>query len=210
MVSVRPYSFFVSDVLRFAANSATSSVMTIHPTAIVHPNAQLAQGVEVQAFSIIGEYVAIDEGTVIGPHCVLEGRTTIGKDNLVFSGAQLGVRSQDLKHAPGLVGRAIIGDRNVIREHFTLSACTMESDSEVDRVTSIGDDCMFMASSHVGHDCHLGNGVIMANCAVLGGHVDVGARATIGGLSGVHQGCAIGAFAFTGGHSRIVIRQVGP
>lgn len=177
--------------------------MKIHATAIVDPKAELADDVEVQAFSIIGPHVKIGAGTVVGPHCVIEGRTVIGRNNRFFSGAQVGVVSQDLKHKAGLIGRTTIGDGNIVREHVTISACTMSSYDDEHRVTSIGDSCMFMAYTHIAHDCHVGNAVIMANCASLAGHVDVEDRATLGGLSGVHQECVVGAFSFVGGLSRV-------
>ncbi len=177
--------------------------MKIHPTAIVHPGAQLADDVEVQPFTIIGEHVTIGAGTVIGPHCVIDGRTTIGERNHFFSGAQIGVLSQDRKHAGGLVGRTIIGNDNMFREHVSVSASTMSSDEDDHRVTTIGDNCLFMTCSHVAHDCHIGNDVVMANCVCLAGHVDVEARAILGGLAGVHQESVIGTMAFVGGMARV-------
>ncbi len=158
---------------------------------------------EVQAFTIIGPGVEIGSGTVVGPHCVLDGRTVIGRNNRIFSGAQIGILSQDLKHKKGLVGRTVIGDGNVFREHVTISACTVSTPDEDYRLTSIGDNCMFMAYSHVAHDCHVGNGVIMANCASLSGHVEIEDGAILGGLAGVHQECVIGTMAFIGGLSRM-------
>lgn len=176
--------------------------MSIHSTAIVHPNAELADDVEVQPYTIIGEHVTIGPGTIVGPHCVIEGRTRIGAKNHIFASANIGVVSQDLKHAPGLVGNVTIGDGNMIREYVTISASTMESEEDANRVTSIGDGCLLMACSHVAHDCHVGNGVIMANCVLLAGHVDVESNVTIGGLCGVHQGCRVGQYAFVGGMTR--------
>ena len=177
--------------------------MKIHPSALIDPKAELAEDVEVQAFSIIGPTVQIGRGTIVGPHCVLDGRTVLGENNRLFSGAQIGVLSQDLKHKAGLVGRTQIGDNNIFREHVTVSACTMSSYDDEHRVTSIGDGCMFMAYSHVAHDCHVGSGVIMANCASLAGHVDVEDHAILGGLTGVHQECVVGSMAFIGGLSRV-------
>ncbi len=177
--------------------------MSIHSTAIVHPGAQLASSVEVHAYSIIGEHVAIGEGTEVGPHCVIDGRTVIGRNNRIFSGTQIGVVSQDLKHRRDLFGRVAIGDNNMIREHVTISASTMRSEEDDHRVTSIGSDCLFMACSHVAHDCHVGNHVIMANGALLAGHVDVEDRVFLGGLSGVHQECIVGTMAFIGGLTKI-------
>ena len=112
--------------------------MNIHETAIVHPNAKLAETVEVQAYSIIGEHVTIGEGTIVGPHCVIEGNTQIGERNMFFSGSQIGVLSQDLKHGDDLVGQTIIGDDNQFREHTSVSASTMEEDADDLRITLIG------------------------------------------------------------------------
>lgn len=177
--------------------------MRIHPLAIVHSQAELADTAEVQAFSIIGPHVRIGANTVIGPHCVIDGRTEIGENNRVYSGAQIGVLSQDLKHKPGLIGRTRIGHGNVIREHVTISASTMTSYDDDHRITTVGDNCLLMAYSHVAHDCHVGNHVIMVNCASLSGHVDVEDRAIIGGLSGVHQECVVGTMAFVAAMSRV-------
>lgn len=177
--------------------------MSIHSTAIVHPDAQLADGVEVQAYSIIGEHVVIGGGTVVGPHCVIDGRTVIGENNRFYSGAQIGVLSQDLKHGDGLIGRTGIGNGNVFREHSSVSASTMSSEEDEHRITTVGDGGLYMTCSHVAHDCHLGSGVIMANCVCLSGHVDIEDNVTIGGLTGVHQDTIIGTMAFIGGMSRV-------
>lgn len=177
--------------------------MKIHPTAIVHPKATLADDGEIEAFTIIGAHVQIGTGTIVGPHCVIEGRTVIGENNRFFSGAQIGVISQDLKHKPGLIGRTEIGNGNILREHATVSASTMTSEDDDHRLTSIGDDCLLMAYSHVAHDCHVGDSVWMANCASLAGHVDIEDRAILGGLSGIHQECVVGTMAFVGGLTRV-------
>lgn len=177
--------------------------MKIHPTAIIHPKAVLGEDVEIRAFSIIGEHVVVGDRTVVGPHCVIEGRTVIGADNRFSSGAQIGVLSQDRKHKEGLIGRTVIGNGNLFREHVTVSACTLTSNDEEHRVTSIGNGCLFMAYSHVAHDCHVGSHVIFANCASLSGHVTVEDGAILGGLSGVHQECTIGRLAFVGGMTRV-------
>ncbi|MDQ1257352.1 MAG: Acyl-ACP--UDP-N-acetylglucosamine O-acyltransferase [Candidatus Hydrogenedentes bacterium] len=177
--------------------------MKIHPTAIIDPKAELADDVEVQAFSIVGPDVKIGAGSIVGPHCVIDGRTVMGERNVLFSGAQIGILSQDLKHKAGLIGRTVIGNGNIFREHSTVSACTMTSYDEDHRVTSVGDNGMFMAYSHIAHDCHVGNHVILANCASLSGHVDVEDKAILGGLAGVHQECIIGTMAFIGGLSRV-------
>jgi UDP-N-acetylglucosamine acyltransferase len=169
----------------------------------VDAGAELDSSVEVGPYAIIGPHVRIGPGTVVGPHAVIEGRTEMGRDNHIFAGAQIGKLSQDLKHKEGLIGRTRIGDRNQIREYVTISASTLETPDDEHRLTDIGDDCLLMAYTHIAHDCKVGNGVIMANCASLSGHVRVDDRATIGGLSGIHQECAIGTLSFIGGLSRV-------
>ncbi len=177
--------------------------MSIHPTAIIDPKAELAEGVEVQPYAIIGAQCVIGAGTIIGPHCVIDGRAVIGENNRFFSGAQVGVLSQDLKHNHDFIGRTVIGDNNVFREHVTISASTITGYDDEHRVTSIGNHCMLMAYAHIAHDCHVGDYVIMANCASLSGHVDVESKAILGGLSGIHQECVIGTLAFVGGMTRV-------
>lgn len=179
--------------------------MPIHPTAIVHPDAALAGDVEVQAFSIIEAGVRIGEGSVIGPHCVIGAGTVMGKNNRTYSGAQVGVTPQDLKHLAGKTGQTIIGDNNVFREFVSISSSTRYSDSpdEDKKATRIGSNCLFMSTCHVGHDCVLGNNVIIANGSPLAGHVTVHDRAFIGGLTGIHQFCVIGTMSFIGGMARI-------
>jgi UDP-N-acetylglucosamine acyltransferase len=181
----------------------------IHPSAIIDAGAEIADGAEIQAFTLVGPHVRIGAGTVVGPHCVITGRTVIGENNFLFSGTQVGILSQDLKHKPGMIGRTIIGNGNYLREHVTVSASTMASYDDDHRVTSIGDSCLLMAYTHVAHDCHVGSGVIMANCAALSGHVDVEDKAILGGLSGVHQECVVGTYSFVGGLTR-VIKDVPP
>ena len=177
--------------------------MSIHPTAIIDSRAELATGVEVQAYSIIGPRVTIGEGTIVGPHCVIDGRTVIGERNHFFSGAQIGVPSQDLKHGTGLVGRLAMGDGNVVREHASISASTHSSEADEHRVTSIGDNCLIMTCAHVGHDSRVGSHVILANYVALAGHVSVEDRAIVGGLVAVHQFCRIGELAMVGGTTRV-------
>jgi len=163
----------------------------------------MAQDVEVQAFSIIEAQVTIGAGSVIGPHCVIGRGTVMGKNNRCFSGAQVGILPQDLKHVRGAAGRTEIGDGNIFREFATVSSSTVYPGDDETKKTVIGNRCMFMACTHVAHDCVVGSEVIMANCAALAGHVTVQDRATLGGLTGIHQFCVIGAMAFIGGMSRI-------
>jgi UDP-N-acetylglucosamine acyltransferase len=179
--------------------------MPIHPTAIIHPSAELAPDVEVQAYSIIESEVQIGAGTVIGPHNVIGAGTVMGSMNRTYSGAQVGVAPQDLKHHRDKVGQTILGDHNIIREFVTISSSTVYGDSpeERDKATRIGSHCLFMATCHVGHDCVLGDHVIIANGSPLAGHVTIHDRAFIGGLTGIHQFCVIGTMAFIGGMARV-------
>ena len=165
----------------------------IHPTAIVEPGAQLDDGVNVGAYSIVREHVCVGAGTTIGPHCVIEGRTTIGRDNRIFQFASIGAISQDMSYG-GEPARLEIGDRNTIREFCTLNLGTMKEEG----VTRIGSDNWIMAYVHVAHDCRVGNHTVMANNTTLAGHVHVGDWAVIGGLTGVHQFVHIGAHAMIG------------
>jgi UDP-N-acetylglucosamine acyltransferase len=176
----------------------------IDPRAVVSGQAQLAPDVSVGPYSIIGPHVQIGPGTVIGPHVVINGPTTIGADNHFFQFASIGDAPQDKKYR-GEPTLLTIGDRNVFRE-----SCTMNRGTTHDRgVTRIGDDNLFMAYSHVAHDCVIGNNTVFANCASLGGHVEIGDWAILGGLTAVHQFAKIGAHAFLGGGT-ILSRDVPP
>jgi UDP-N-acetylglucosamine acyltransferase len=176
----------------------------IDPHAIVSPRAQLAADVAVGPFSIIGPDVRIGAGTVVGPHVVVNGPTTIGADNRIFQFASIGDAPQDKKYR-GEPTRLEIGDRNVFRE-----SCTVNRGTTHDKgVTVIGDDNLFMAYSHVAHDCLIGSNTVFANCAALAGHVEIGDWVTLGGLTAVHQFTRIGAYAFLGGGT-IVTRDVPP
>jgi len=169
-----------------------------HPTAIIHPNARLADDVEVGAYSIIGEHAEIGAGTRIGPHVVVEGHTRIGKNNHIFQFNSIGAIPQDKKYA-GEPTRLEIGDNNTIREFCTFNIGTVQDAG----VTRIGNDNWIMAYVHVAHDCQIGSHTIMANGATLGGHVHVGDWVFLGGLSGVHQFVRIGAHAMTGFQTRL-------
>ncbi len=177
--------------------------MKIHPTAIIDPAAELAEGVEVQAYSIIGPHVTIGADTVVGPHCVIEGRTTIGARNRFSSSAQIGVLSQDLKHNLKFIGKTEIGDDNHFREFVTVNASTVASEDDLDKVTVVGNGGLFMVSSHVGHESRVGDGVVMANCVALGGHVTIEDNVILGGLSAVHQFCSVGTLAIIGGGTMV-------
>jgi UDP-N-acetylglucosamine acyltransferase len=176
----------------------------IDARAIVSPTAQLASDVTVGPFSIIGPNVQIGAGTVVGPHAVVTGHTTIGADNHIFQFASIGDAPQDKKYN-GEPTRLEIGDRNVFRESCTMNRGTAQGHG----VTRIGSDNLFMAFSHVAHDCHVGNKTVFANCASLAGHVEIGDWVTLGGLTAVHQFCKIGAHAFLAGGT-IAQRDVPP
>lgn len=170
----------------------------IHPTAIIAPGAQLAENLSIGPYAVIGAHVRIDSGTSIGAHAVIEGRTTIGRDNQIFQFAAIGAIPQDLKYH-GEESTLVIGDRNKIREFTTLHLGTEEGGGE----TRVGDDNLFMAYSHVAHDCRVGNHVILANGATLAGHVEINDCAILGGLSAVHQFTRIGAHVMASGGSMI-------
>ena len=170
----------------------------VHPTAIVDPKAELDASVVVGPYAVIGPSVRIGAGTTIGAHCVVEGRTTIGRDNRVFQFASLGAAPQDKKYA-GEPTELVIGDRNTIREFCTFNLGTVQDGG----VTRIGDDNWIMAYVHIAHDCQVGNQVTMANNATLAGHVEVGDWVTVGGLTGVLQRMRIGAHAMIGFASHV-------
>ena len=170
----------------------------IHSQAIVDSSAKIADGVVIGPFSVIGADVEIDSGTVIESHVVIKGPTTIGKDNHIFQFASVGEQPQDLKYN-GEPTRLIIGDRNKIREYATLHRGTVDDEG----VTTVGNDNLFMISSHVAHDCRIGNNAILANSASLAGHVEVGDYAILGGFTTVHQFTRIGTHCFTGFASAI-------
>lgn len=165
----------------------------IHPTAIVHPEAQLAESVAVGAYSIIGAQVSIEENTWIGPHVVIEGPTRMGRDNRIYQFASLGADPQDKKFQ-GEVTELIIGDRNVIREFCTFNRGTQQDKGK----TVIGNDNWIMAYVHIAHDCVVGNNTIFANNATLAGHVEIRDWVILGGFTLVHQFCVLGEHAFTG------------
>ena len=171
---------------------------SIHPTAIVDPQAELADSVSVGPYAVIGPHVRVGEGTTIGAHCVIEGRTTIGRDNRIFQFASLGAAPQDKKYA-GEPTELHIGDRNTIREFCTFNLGTAQDAG----VTRVGDDNWIMAYVHLAHDVQLGNQTILANNATLAGHVHIGDWVIIGGLTGVHQFTKVGAHAMAGFASHV-------
>ncbi|HEX5747672.1 MAG TPA: acyl-ACP--UDP-N-acetylglucosamine O-acyltransferase [Archangium sp.] len=172
----------------------------VHPTAVVHPGARLHETVEVGPYSVIGEKVTIGEGSRVGPHVVIEGRTTIGARNRIFPFAAVGGAPQDLKYA-GEDTQLIIGDGNTLRESTTLNIGTAGGGG----VTRVGHNNLFMAYSHVAHDCVVGNGCIIANSVALAGHVVLEDAVILGGLSAVHQFTRLGKHAFIAGGSMVVM-----
>ena len=170
----------------------------IHPTAIVHPDAELGEGVEVGPFAIIEGAVKIGDRTKVGPRVTIEGHTTLGEDNEIFTGAVIGSPTQDKKFDGG-ISYLRIGSRNKIREYVTINPGTKEGTE-----TLIGDDNLLMAYVHIAHDCIVNNHIVFANAATLAGHVIVEDRAIIGGLSGIHQFVRIGALSIVGGCSKVV------
>ncbi len=170
----------------------------VHATAIVDATAELDGSVSVGPYAVIGTGVKVGAGTTIGAHCVIEGPTTIGRDNRISSHAALGCAPQDKKYQ-GEPTELHIGDRNTIFQFCTFSRGTAQDAG----VTRVGDDNWVMAYVHVAHDVQLGSHTILANNATLAGHVHVGDWAIIGGLTGVHQFCHVGAHVMTGFQSHV-------
>lgn len=166
----------------------------IHPTAIIERGASLAGTVMVGPYCIVGADVELADDVTLLSHVVVTGRTTIGPNTRIFPFASIGHEPQDLKYS-GEESRLVIGRNNTIREYVTMNPGTTRGGM----VTSVGDHCLFMAGTHVAHDCHVGNNVIMANSATLAGHVTLEDYVVVGGLAAVHQFVRIGAHAMIGG-----------
>lgn len=165
----------------------------IHPTAIIDPQAELADSVEVGPYAVIGPHVRIDAHTKIGAHVVIDGHTTIGKDNTFFHFSSIGGAPQDKKYKNEPT-RLEIGDRNTVREFCTFNLGTVQDGG----VTRVGNDNWIMAYVHLAHDCQVGNNTIFANNAQLAGHVQIGDWVILGGFTHIHQFCKVGAHAMTG------------
>jgi UDP-N-acetylglucosamine acyltransferase len=176
----------------------------IDPRAVVAPGAQLGEGVEIGPFTVIGPQVTLGARTRVGPSAVIAGHTTLGEDNVVFQFASIGDAPQDLKYK-GEPTELRVGDRNVFREFCTVNRGTAHDEG----VTRIGSDNLFMSYTHVAHDCQLGSRIVMANNATLGGHVHLGDWVIMGGFSGVHQFCKVGAHAFIANNCAVT-RDVPP
>jgi UDP-N-acetylglucosamine acyltransferase len=176
----------------------------IHPSAVIHPEAELSTDVKVGPFSVIGAGVKLGAGTEIGSHVVIEGPTVIGKNCRIFAFACIGQIPQDLKFH-GERTELIIGDNNVFREFVTFHRGTAGGGGK----TIIGNDNLFMAYTHVAHDCKIGNSIIMANGTTLAGHVIVEDHVQVGAFSGIHQFCRVGKYGFIGGYS-VITKDVLP
>jgi UDP-N-acetylglucosamine acyltransferase len=170
----------------------------IHPTALVSPRAELAEGVRIGPYTIIGDHVRIGRETRIESHAVIEGQTRIGERNRIYPFTTLGTPPQDLTYR-GQDTRVVIGDDNIIREYVTIHRATTKQDW----VTTVGNRNYLMAYAHVAHDCLLGDGIILSNAVTLGGHISVGDQAILGGQVAVHQFVRIGAYAMVGGKSGV-------
>ena len=170
----------------------------IHPTAVIHPKAQLGAKCELGPYCVIGEHVVLGEGCKLHSHVVIDGHTTLGKENEIFPFASIGLKTQDLKWKGG-VTRTQIGDNNTFREYVTIHSATGDGE-----VTVVGSRNHILAYCHIAHNVTLGNRVIMSNVATLAGHVTVDDGAIVGGLAAVHQFCRIGRMSIIGGCSKVV------
>ena len=169
----------------------------VHPHAFVDSSAELHDGVSIASGAIIGPNVVIDSGTQIGPNAVIEGKTKIGKNNKVFPNVFIGLEPQDLKYK-GASTEVVIGDNNTFRECVTINKATDEGEK-----TIIGNNNLLMAYTHIGHNCELGNGIVLSNSVQVAGHVKVEDKAIIGGCLGIHQFVHVGYLAMIGGMTRV-------
>jgi len=167
--------------------------------AVVHPDAEIGENCVIGPFCTVAADTRIGANTRLRSHVVVEPHTTIGEDCDVFPYVTLGMQSQDLKHVPDTVCYTEIGDRNIIREFVSVHGGTEEGSS-----TTIGNDCALLAHSHVAHNCHVGNRVVMSHGATVAGHVIIGDHANIGGLSAIHQFCHVGKAAMIAGMARAI------
>ncbi|OIO33537.1 MAG: acyl-[acyl-carrier-protein]--UDP-N-acetylglucosamine O-acyltransferase [Candidatus Omnitrophica bacterium CG1_02_40_15] len=173
-------------------------MIKIHTTAIVDKKAKLADDIEVGPYAIIGPNVEIAKGAVVGPRATVEGYTIIGEGTRIFTGAVIGSAPQDLKYK-GKKTFLKIGKNNIIREYVTMNPGTKGGTS-----TSVGDENLFMAYSHVAHNCRVGNNCVIANAGTLAGYVTLEDKVVLGGFAGVHQFTRVGKMAIIGGCSKVV------
>lgn len=174
------------------------SSTSVHPSAVIHPEAQIGSNCHIGPFCVIGEHVTLGPDCKLHSHVVIEGHTTLGAGNELFPFAAIGLKTQDLKWKGG-VTRTLIGDHNVFRENTTVHSATNDGDATV-----IGSHNHFLAYTHIAHDCRVGSHIVMSNVGTLAGHVIVEDHAIIGGLAAVHQFCRIGRMAIVGGCSKVV------
>jgi len=172
--------------------------MEIHPTAIVHEKARIGVGCRIGPYCVIGEHVVLGENCRLHSHVVIDGHTTLGRDNQIFPFASIGLQTQDLKWKDGLT-RTEIGDGNTFRESVTVNSATGDGE-----VTRVGSNNHILAYSHIAHNVTMGNHVIMSNVGTLAGHVTVDDYAVVGGLAAIHQFCRIGRMSIIGGCSKVV------
>jgi UDP-N-acetylglucosamine acyltransferase len=178
--------------------------MAIHPTAIIDAAARIDPSCEIGPYAVIGPKVKLGPGTAVGAHAVIDGDTELGAGNRIFPHAVLGQIPQDLKYR-GEATRLVVGDRNQFREFVTAHVGTAGGGG----VTRIGNDCLFMANSHVAHDCNVGDRCILANSVPLAGHVTLEDHVILGGMAGVHQFTRVGRFVFAAAGS-IIVQDVAP
>ncbi|MBI5345635.1 MAG: acyl-ACP--UDP-N-acetylglucosamine O-acyltransferase [Chlamydiae bacterium] len=169
----------------------------IHPLAVVEDGAEIGTNVVVEPFAVVKKTVILKDNVTIKSHAYIDGFTTIGKGTVIYPGASIGTKPQDLKYK-GEKTFVEIGENCEIREFATINSSCQENS-----VVKIGDNCLIMAYCHVAHNCIIGNRVIMANSAMLAGHVIIEDFVTVGGMTPVHQFCRIGKFAMVGGFSRV-------
>ena len=170
----------------------------IHPSAVVHPDAQIGSNCHIGPFCVIGQHVTLGPECRLHSHVVIDGHTTLGVGNELFPFAAIGLKTQDLKWKGG-VTRTVIGDHNVFRENTTVHSATNDGDATV-----IGSHNHFLAYTHIAHDCRVGSHIVMSNVGTLAGHVIVEDHAIIGGLAAVHQFCRIGRMSIIGGCAKVV------
>ena len=175
----------------------SSSGVKVHPNAYVDSSAELHDGVIISQGAIVGPNVTIGRGTQIGPNAVITGRTQLGINNKVFPNVFIGLDPQDLKYN-GASTEVIIGDNNTFRECVTINKATEEGEK-----TIIGNNNLLMAYSHIGHNCELGDGIVLSNSVQVAGHVKIEDKAIIGGCLGIHQFVHIGYLAMIGGMTRV-------
>ena len=170
----------------------------IDSRAVVHPDARVANDVQIGPFAVIGAHVEIDSGSNIHAHAVIKGPTKIGRNNIIFQFASVGEDCQDMKYA-GESTQLVIGDGNIIREGATIHRGTIQDTG----VTRIGNNNMIMAYVHIAHDCVIGDECVFANNATLGGHVKVGNYVLLGGHAAAHQFCSLGPYSMLAGGTMV-------